>query len=42
MMTPSAAYHRLSFHPPAPVLFGLDARIDSLLGLYHKRSSLLD
>jgi preprotein translocase subunit SecA len=42
MMTPSAAYHRLAFRSPPPVLFGLDARIDSLIGIHRRRSSQLE
>jgi preprotein translocase subunit SecA len=42
MITPSAAYRRLAFHPPPPLLRGLDASIDGLIGFYHRRAGLLE
>jgi preprotein translocase subunit SecA len=39
MITPSAAGHRLEFRPPPPLLNGLDAKMDGLVGKYKRRSA---
>jgi preprotein translocase subunit SecA len=40
--TPTQAYRRLEFRAPPRLLTGLDARVNSLTGIYRRRAKLLD
>ena len=42
MSTPTQAYRSLDFRPPPRLLTGLDARVNSLAGLYRRRANLLE
>jgi preprotein translocase subunit SecA len=39
--TPAATYRQTSFHPPSPLLKGLDARMNSLIGIYRRRAQVV-
>jgi len=41
MITPTQNYRRTSFHQPKPALKGLDARVNSAIGMYKRRRSVL-
>ncbi|MDB6023217.1 MAG: hypothetical protein JWQ04_3074 [Pedosphaera sp.] len=42
MNTPTQAYRRVQFRPPAPLLKGLDSRVNGWIGAYERRSKVLD
>ena len=39
--TPSETSRRLQFLPPAPLLKGLDSRVDGLVGIYRRRARVV-
>lgn len=41
MITPSQDYRRAGYQQPGPVLKGMDARVNSLIGRYHRRAGVL-
>lgn len=40
-MTPTQEYRRIRHQPPAKLHKGLDARVNSMIGVYHRRGSVL-
>jgi preprotein translocase subunit SecA len=40
VITPTEICQRVEFHPPAPLLKGLDARVDAWIGVCRRRSSV--
>ena len=41
MITPTEEYRRISYHNPERLLKGLDAGVHSLLGIFHRRGTIL-
>jgi preprotein translocase subunit SecA len=41
MMTPTQDYRRTAYQAPAPLFQGIDARVNSVIGAYHRRSRVL-
>ncbi len=41
MQTPTHAYRRVQFRPPEPLLNGLDAKVNGILGAYARRGNVL-
>jgi preprotein translocase subunit SecA len=41
VITPTQDYRRTGYQRPAPMLKGVDARVNSVIGVYHRRSRIL-